>query len=258
MPVPSIRSSRPSAPRGAPSAELLKGSRGPAVLQLQQGLLKLGLLSKKDYDTGPGLFGPRTQAALKAFQARQGLAADGIYGPNTRAALGHALATGSLDVFEPKPESPKTPPASTTTPASTSGQFPQVPHGRAGIERVFGKPGQHLVTAQLPMGPGGKVINVRLHEKLVPVMTAMLAEAQQKGLLKDIHSWDGMYNYRTKRGVAGSNLSTHSWGIAFDINASEGRRGKVSPELAAVFQKYGFTWGKSFNDEMHFQYATGY
>ena len=253
MKVMAINPIQPKAPTPqlhAPSAELVRGSRGSAVVSLQKDLVRLGFMTQAQMDTGPGHFGPRTEKALEAFQKAKGLAADGIYGPKSRAALAVALGDKApapapvKDGFDP--------------PAVAPGARPKVPKGRAGIESVFGRPGSHQTTVKLPLGPGGREVNVRLHEKLVPVMKAMLAEAKDKGLLKYIHTFDGMYNYRTKNNNPSSSLSTHSWGIAFDINASEGTRGKVNPQLAAVFEKYGFKWGKSFNDEMHFQYATGY
>jgi hypothetical protein len=55
-------------------------------------------LTNLGYDPGPvdGVSGPRTRAAVTAFQRDQGLAADGIVGPNTRAALHAALAGAGL------------------------------------------------------------------------------------------------------------------------------------------------------------------
>ena len=61
-----------------------------AIVGVQQALRILG------YDPGPvdGLAGPRTRAAVLAFQkANPPLAPDGIYGPKTRAALAAALTT---------------------------------------------------------------------------------------------------------------------------------------------------------------------
>jgi uncharacterized protein (TIGR02594 family) len=57
------------------------GSRGPEVRDLQRRLHELG------YKPGPvdGIFGPRTQKAVKAFQPDSGLVPDGIVGPRTRA-----------------------------------------------------------------------------------------------------------------------------------------------------------------------------
>lgn len=72
----------------APSHPLLRsGSRGPAVIELQQALSKLG------YNPGPidGIFGQKTEAAVRAFQSAKGLVVDGIVGPKTWAAIDSAL-----------------------------------------------------------------------------------------------------------------------------------------------------------------------
>ena len=60
------------------------GSRGDEVTQIQTRLAELG------YDPGAadGIFGARTQAAVRAFQQDYGLAVDGIVGDNTLRALG--------------------------------------------------------------------------------------------------------------------------------------------------------------------------
>jgi peptidoglycan hydrolase-like protein with peptidoglycan-binding domain len=59
------------------SGNLAIGSKGPAVIKLQQ---MLGL-------TPDGIFGPKTQAAVIAYQQQNGLKADGIVGPLTNAKL---------------------------------------------------------------------------------------------------------------------------------------------------------------------------
>lgn len=60
------------------------GSRGDEVTQIQERLTELG------YDPGTvdGIFGARTQEAVRAFQQDYGLAVDGIAGENTLRALG--------------------------------------------------------------------------------------------------------------------------------------------------------------------------
>jgi len=64
---------------------LRRGSRGSMVTLLQNGLLRAG------YDLGDdgvdGLFGTKTQAAVRAFQAAQGLPQTGVVGVNTWTAL---------------------------------------------------------------------------------------------------------------------------------------------------------------------------
>ncbi len=65
-------------------------SGGPELAAVQEKLNKLG------YDCGKpdGIIGPKTRAAIKAFQAAQGLVADGICGPQTLAALDAAAGGG--------------------------------------------------------------------------------------------------------------------------------------------------------------------
>jgi len=63
---------------GATTADLKRGSRGPAVATAQRAL---GIAAD-------GVFGPQTHRAVRAFQATHGLAVDGVIGPATRAALG--------------------------------------------------------------------------------------------------------------------------------------------------------------------------
>ena len=78
-------SSNASASSG--SITLRKGSRGAAVVTLQQNLntvMKAGLSTD-------GIFGLNTYEALKYFQSRYGLEDDGIYGPASRAKMAEAL-----------------------------------------------------------------------------------------------------------------------------------------------------------------------
>lgn len=61
-----------------------RGDKGPEVADLQRRLAAAG------FDPGPadGVFGPRTEEAVRGFQARYGnLSSDGIAGPLTMAAL---------------------------------------------------------------------------------------------------------------------------------------------------------------------------
>jgi hypothetical protein len=62
------------------------GTNGPDVLAVQQGLN----LRKRPQDPAlreDGVFGPKTDAAVRRFQQRNRLVTDGVVGPKTRAAL---------------------------------------------------------------------------------------------------------------------------------------------------------------------------
>lgn len=65
---------------------LQKGSSGPAVKAVQR-----VLLGRVDIDVD-GIFGPKTENALKSFQAANALLQDGIVGPQTWRVLAEAAA----------------------------------------------------------------------------------------------------------------------------------------------------------------------
>ncbi|WP_197468190.1 peptidoglycan-binding domain-containing protein, partial [Fictibacillus phosphorivorans] len=70
----------------APQDLLKYGSRGEAVKQLQQKLNATGLFTL----TVDGIFGKKTEYAVRDFQQRKGLSVDGIAGPQTFAKLAPA------------------------------------------------------------------------------------------------------------------------------------------------------------------------
>jgi murein L,D-transpeptidase YcbB/YkuD len=74
---------RPPVPVGEYADVLLfRGSEGPQVADLQRRLNEHGAGLVVD-----GIFGPRTEAAVRAFQRRNRLKVDGIVGPATAATL---------------------------------------------------------------------------------------------------------------------------------------------------------------------------
>lgn len=69
----------------APSSDsglLARGARGDEVRELQSALRARGASIRAD-----GIFGPKTEAAVRAFQAQNGAKVDGILGPETQALL---------------------------------------------------------------------------------------------------------------------------------------------------------------------------
>ncbi|HEY3446630.1 MAG TPA: peptidoglycan-binding domain-containing protein [Myxococcales bacterium] len=105
MTVSAVKSAARSASTASklspPTATLREGARGAAVQQLQRCLVKLGYLKAADYKTGPGAFGPHTEAALKSFQAHHGCAVDGWYGDQSEKAMRKALGTAGATPSKP-------------------------------------------------------------------------------------------------------------------------------------------------------------
>lgn len=111
--------------------------------------------------------------------------------------------------------------------------------------------GRHIVSEPVPI-----IGRVTCNKVMIPQLIDVMAEIQQRGLAKDIHSYDGCFNPRF---IAGTNqLSYHAFGLAIDLNAGEnarGTRGRMNPQIVQIFEKWGFTWGGTwhYTDPMHFQ-----
>lgn len=80
----------------------------------------------------------------------------------------------------------------------------------------------------------------------------------EKGLHREIKTWDGCFNVRAQRGTTTA-ISRHSFGIALDINASwNALYGTVnwSEEFLNVWRNTGWICGADFHsriDGMHFE-----
>lgn len=118
-------------------------------------------------------------------------------------------------------------------------------------------------TIPLAACPSIEVDKIYCHKKLISTFTNVFRAIQEKNLRPYIRSYGGCYNYRCKYNA--SELSTHSWGIAIDINPETnlpGARGDLHPEVVDIFRAFGFEWGGSWGHQeknpMHFQWCTGY
>jgi hypothetical protein len=143
----------------------------------------------------------------------------------------------------------------------------KVPSGFNEIIATFGKPGDesNIEVFDLPyplLYEGQRVTRSRAHRLLVPVFKAVLTEIKSLGLDKAVKSYGGIYNFRAVRGS--ENYSTHSWGIAIDIEPAAyplGSSKRLPQAVVDVFAKHGFTYGGDFpgrKDPQHFQYAKDY
>ncbi|MDA8235218.1 MAG: spore cortex-lytic enzyme [Clostridia bacterium] len=110
------------------SQSLYWGSKGPNVVQLQQKLKDWGFYRGK----ADGVYGADTFAAVKKFQQRKGIKADGVAGPGTLKALG--LWTAETRTTARKP--------GTSRGVSNRGDITllaRVIQGEAGAEPYIGK-----------------------------------------------------------------------------------------------------------------------
>lgn len=90
--APGTPGANPSPTGGAqaPTTNLAPGAQGQDVAGLQNYLQSLGYLSSQQIATGPGMYGPQTQAAVAKLQKDLGINAGtgvGSYGPMTQDAL---------------------------------------------------------------------------------------------------------------------------------------------------------------------------
>lgn len=222
-----------------------RGDRGDQVRHIQTILQTVGLY-RAPVD---GIYGEQTTEAVRRFQ--RGWLVTGI----VDAATWEALEQAELD-------------------KKAAVEKPPVPHGLIEIERCFGAieyveadegrvqitngfETERIVSVRYPV-----VGWIQCHTDIEAIVGEVLADIVRKNLASRIHSFVG-YNARHKMHDPQRTLSTHSWGIAFDVNASSnavGTAGDMHPEIIESFEAFGFQWGGrwAYKDPMHFQYATGY
>ena len=115
---------------------------------------------------------------------------------------------------------------------------------------------QHIVTAHVPV-----LGAVQCNSVLIPQLRAAMAAVKRRGLAGAVHEFDGCYSPRFILRNPEANISHHSWGMAFDINASENPYGVTphqNPRLVRTIEHYGFIWGGTFivPDGNHFEYKS--
>lgn len=106
------------------------------------------------------------------------------------------------------------------------------------------------------LGTVGFPKNIYCNQLMPAPLEKALNAVIDRGLTKDLKTWDGCFNVRLKRGQTTPSL--HSWGCAIDVNAFENTfGGKVSMKapFVACFTDNGFEWGGTWQqkDGMHFQ-----
>jgi hypothetical protein len=110
-----------------------------------------------------------------------------------------------------------------------------------------------------------EIRRVRAHFLLADELVAALMECLEAGVPRHRLKYGGCYTWRAIRGR--TVLSTHTWGIAVDLEPAENPlgmpyiRGKMlDKRVVDIFRDRGWHWGGDFTrpDCQHFQWATGY
>lgn len=146
----------------------------------------------------------------------------------------------------------------------------KTPNGLKGIISTFGEltndfESKNIFAFDLPyplIYGVNQVFRARCHRLLIPIFQSVLAEIKANGFENEVKNYSGIYEARNVRGL--THPSTHSWGIAIDLEAEKyplGSLKRFPQEIVTIFNKHGFFYGGDFKnrrDPMHFQFATGY
>lgn len=216
-----------------PTPTLDRNDRGAAVSELQQGLRDGG------YAPGPvdGIFGPRTEAAVRAFQTDRGIEVDGIVGRQTWGELGRTASTPS-----PTPEVPVVP-----------GNVP--PTGDAATDRrIAGLHPEVRATAAQFVNRVEQELGIQLR-----VTQGMRTYAEQDALYAQGRTAPGDIVTNARGGQ-----SNHNFGVAFDVvEVRADGSANWNTDWAAIGrigESMGLEWGgnwTSFVDRPHFQMDFG-
>ncbi|MFT3711820.1 MAG: D-alanyl-D-alanine carboxypeptidase family protein [Archangium sp.] len=190
-------------------------SRGSQVVRLQRELKAAGF----NPGAADGIFGRGTQRAVKAYQARYHLAADGIVGPRTWNKLLHDGKAPTSSVSKP----------------------PSAPKGRSVLGYVNGSPRRIHVA---PVGNGKY-----LRSDAAARFNSMKAAARRAGInlsvvsgFRTMAQQRALYAaYRAGRGnlAARPGYSNHQGGLSADLNTG-GYGSRTYRWLAAHARSYGF------------------
>lgn len=159
--------------------------------------------------------------------------------------------------------------------------------GLAGLHATYGNPLDYLddkaawevkvlVTRPLPFADGlvyaydrtRTVRQVRAHHLVIDTLIDALTACRDAGVPSSRLAYGGCYVWRAMRGTSRLRLSTHTWGIAVDLEPAANPIGRVwrddgrmlDPRVVAIFEARGWRWGGRFRrqDAMHFQAVKGY
>lgn len=123
--------------------------------------------------------------------------------------------------------------------------------------------GKHMTLVQVPATLIEKlgVTRIYCNKVMAPALNLAFATIVARDLEYRVLGYGGCFNIRRTR--SRDTISTHSWGMAIDINPEQNPLGMAAtpesmhPDLVDCFTEQGFIWGGLFRrqDPQHFQWV---
>jgi len=246
------------------------GDKSSAVKDWQNFLFGLGYTKV----IADGNFGKLTETATIDFQQKNKLKADGVVGNQTYAIgmqQNFPLIKDPLDRAIDGINWPPRPDLKPLTYSQVQSLFGKIEfkvnENGSNVTITNNWQASNLISVEIPQlanKPPYFRKKFNFHKKVASQFQQLFIEWEKADLLDRILTFDGDFNPRLIKGS--TNLSNHSFGTGFDINAATnglgaqpalvGTPGSVR-ELVAIANELGFYWGGHFKrkDGMHFEVA---
>ena len=263
----------PVSKTGIPLKLLSRGSQGKLVAITQKALSEMGY----DIADSKGVFGTSTELAVKSVQRVKNIDADGIVGIDTWKVLCISNPNFRSKVQCPNEDAGQwcdTGISETPTYGDLWREFGFfdlpgwsqlniVKCDLSEVEEFY----THVYVGHLGKAHSafdhGNWFGFICHRLVVNRFREAFVKIAQSGMSEKIITFDGCYNVRKMR--ENQQLwSTHSWGIAIDLNArwnpfggiSHGK-GRIDNDIVKIFKDGGFYWGGNqlVRNTTHFQFC---